>query len=89
MPPGRYAPFQGRWQPMESTWTLGATLLALATALSGGTVRDLCPSIHLVFWVSAPSYLIRSLLNALGTFILAWRFKLPKPTLSLADSFVR
>jgi uncharacterized membrane protein YeiH len=64
-------------------------MLALATALAGGTIRDLCLGLQSVFWVSAPDYLIISLLTALGTFILARRFKLPERTLSLADAFVR
>jgi uncharacterized membrane protein YeiH len=65
----------------------GAIMLALATALGGGTVRDLCLGIDPVFWVSAPDYLIISLLTAIGTFILARRFRFPERTLRLADAF--
>jgi uncharacterized membrane protein YeiH len=65
----------------------GAIMLALVTALGGGTVRDLCLGIRPVFWVTAPDYLVISLVTAIGTFILAPRFKFPERTLGLADAF--
>ena len=65
----------------------GAIMLALATALGGGTVRDLCLGVTPVFWIAAPDYLIISLITASATFFLARQFKFPERTLSLADAF--
>ena len=62
-------------------------MLALVTALGGGTVRDLCLGNRPVFWVTAPDYLVISLVTAIGTFILARQFKFPERTLGLADAF--
>ncbi len=65
----------------------GAIILALVTALGGGTVRDLCLGIRPVFWITAPNYLVISLVTAIGTFILARGFKFPERTLGVADAF--
>lgn len=65
----------------------GAVMLALATALGGGTLRDLCLGIQPVFWISSPDYLVYSLGAAIATFFLARRFTFPERTLGLADAF--
>ena len=66
----------------------GAIMLSLATALGGGTVRDLCLGIRPVFWVAAPDYLVISLGTAVATFVLARRFRFPEKTL-LKDGIFR
>jgi uncharacterized membrane protein YeiH len=65
----------------------GAIMLALATALGGGTVRDLCLGIQPVFWVLAPEYLVFSLITAIAAFFLARHFRFPERTLGIADAF--
>jgi uncharacterized membrane protein YeiH len=65
----------------------GAIMLALATALGGGTLRDLCLGKQPVFWISSPDFLICSLAAAVAAFFLARRFKFPERTLGLADAF--
>lgn len=65
----------------------GAIMLALATALGGGTVRDLCLGVRPVFWVEAPDYLVYSLIAAVVTFMLAPHLQFPERSLGIADAF--
>jgi len=65
----------------------GAIMLALATALGGGTLRDLCLGVQPVFWVQAPDFLLISFVTAVGTFVLARRIKFPDRALNVADAF--
>ena len=65
----------------------GAIMLALATALGGGTIRDLCLGIRPVFWIEAPDYLTWSLVAALITFMLAPHLRFPGRALAVADAF--
>lgn len=65
----------------------GAIMLALATALGGGTIRDLCLGVRPVFWVQVPDYLTWSLVAAVLTFMLAPHLKFPERALSVADAF--
>ena len=65
----------------------GATMLALATALGGGTLRDLCLGITPVFWIQTPDFLTVSALSAIAAFFVARRVPLPERTLTLADAF--
>lgn len=65
----------------------GAIMLALATALGGGTVRDLCLGVRPVFWVEAPDYLVYSLTAAVVTFMLAPHLQFPERVLGIADAF--
>lgn len=65
----------------------GAIMLALATALGGGTIRDLCLGVKPVFWVEAPDYLTWSLIAALGTFLLSPHLLFPERALTVADAF--
>lgn len=50
---------------------VGAVFLAIATAIGGGTLRDLLLGCTPVFWVFNPSYLIVSTLTALIVFALS------------------
>jgi uncharacterized membrane protein YeiH len=65
----------------------GAIMLALATALGGGTIRDLCLGVQPVFWVAAPDFLTCSLIAAVATFTLAPHLAFPERALNVADAF--
>ncbi|SKA98627.1 Uncharacterized membrane protein YeiH [Prosthecobacter debontii] len=65
----------------------GAVVLALVTAVGGGTVRDLCLGIRPVFWVQATDYLTWSIVAAVGTFVLARFMPMPARALAVADAF--
>jgi len=65
----------------------GVVVLALATALGGGTLRDLCLGIQPVFWIKDPNYVLTAAVSAVLTFVIA-RFKsLPEKFLQVADAF--
>lgn len=64
----------------------GALVLALVTAVGGGTIRDLCLGIP-VFWVKDPAVLTTAALAAAATFVLARFVPIPHRTLMLADAF--
>jgi len=64
----------------------GVTVLALVTAFGGGTIRDLCLGATPVFWIQNPDYVLTALTAALGTFILARWFELPKSLLEYSDA---
>jgi len=65
----------------------GAVVLALVTAVGGGTIRDLCLGVQPVFWIQAPDYVTTALVAALGTFVVARFFNLPDRALAVADAF--
>lgn len=65
----------------------GIVIIALVTALGGGTIRDLVLGIRPVFWVSDPNYIYVAVMAAVFTFIGA-RFRLfPAQILLVADAF--
>jgi len=61
---------------------LGVLVIAIVTAIGGGTIRDVLLDRHPVFWIEDPSHLIVSSLAAGVTLVYA-RFRRP-PTHSLA-----
>jgi uncharacterized membrane protein YeiH len=61
---------------------LGVLVIAIVTAVGGGTLRDLLLDRHPVFWIEDPSHLIAALLAAAITLAYT-RFRRP-PTHSLA-----
>ena len=64
----------------------GVVVLALATALGGGTLRDLCLGIQPVFWIKDPNYVVTAAVAAVVAFVVA-RFKtLPANFLLVADA---
>ena len=65
----------------------GAIMLALATALGGGTLRDLCLDVTPIFWIQTPAFLIVSLIAAVATFFLAARHTFRNRALNIADAF--
>ncbi|MBE7503959.1 MAG: trimeric intracellular cation channel family protein [Verrucomicrobiales bacterium] len=65
----------------------GVVVLALVTALGGGTIRDVCLGATPVFWIQDPRYVATATLFGLGTFIVARRRDPPMNLLELADAF--
>jgi uncharacterized membrane protein YeiH len=66
----------------------GVILLAVVTALGGGTVRDLCLGCTPVFWISDPRYLLNAAGVAVATFFVARLHPFPATALLVADAFV-
>jgi uncharacterized membrane protein YeiH len=64
----------------------GALVLALVTAVGGGTIRDLCLGVP-VFWVKNPAHVTSALLAALVTFVLVRFVRMPHRALLFADAF--
>jgi uncharacterized membrane protein YeiH len=64
----------------------GAMVLALVTAVGGGTIRDLCLGTLPVFWIQAPDHVTWALFAALGTFVLARFYEMPNRALAIADA---
>jgi len=64
----------------------GALVLALVTAVGGGTIRDLCLGAP-VFWIKSPAHVATASLAAGATFVLARFVPIPHRTVILADAF--
>ena len=56
----------------------GVVVLGCVTALGGGTLRDVILGIRPVFWISGTHYLAVAALAAIGTFLVAQRWRLPQ-----------
>jgi uncharacterized membrane protein YeiH len=65
----------------------GVMVLALVTALGGGTIRDLCLGAVPVFWIEDPFYVATAVCAGLATFLLARRREPPMNLLEIADAF--
>ncbi len=65
----------------------GVLVLAVVTAVGGGTVRDLCLGVRPLFWVANPSYIVTASVAALATFALARFVTIPLRVLLVADAF--
>jgi uncharacterized membrane protein YeiH len=64
----------------------GVLVLALVTAVGGGTIRDLCLDTR-VFWLKDAGTLVSALAAALATFLLVRFKRLPSRALAVADAF--
>jgi len=64
---------------------LGVVIIAMVTAIGGGTIRDLLLD-RTVFWTTQPGYLYIILVSALLTVVWTRRFPPPDRALSLADA---
>lgn len=64
----------------------GVIVLALVTALGGGTARDLILDAHPLFWVADPSFVITSTIGALVAFVVARYGRLSEKPLLLVDA---
>ena len=64
----------------------GVLVLALVTAVGGGTIRDLCLGARPLFWVAQPLYVWTALIAAVVTFFLVRFVSLPSRTLGFIDA---
>jgi uncharacterized membrane protein YeiH len=65
----------------------GVLVLALVTALGGGTIRDLLLNHGPVFWIEDPHFLDNAAITAVITFFLVRFHPLPLTVLLVADAF--
>jgi uncharacterized membrane protein YeiH len=65
----------------------GVLVLAIVTAVGGGTIRDLCLGVKPVFWVEHPAYILNAAVTALVTFGVARFWTVPERWLLIADAF--
>ncbi len=65
----------------------GVLVLALATALGGGTIRDVVLARGPIFWTADASYLINATITAIIMFYLVRFHELPAMVLMVADAF--
>ena len=65
---------------------IGVVVIATATAIGGGTLRDLLIDRHPVFWIEQPVYLWVTLATALLTVTYTRRFRPPDRSLAYADA---
>lgn len=64
----------------------GVMVLAMVTALGGGTVRDLILDAHPVFWAQNPTFILTAILTALMAFFVARFWTLSGLILQVADA---
>lgn len=62
-------------------------MLALVTAVGGGTIRDLLLGAKPVFWIDGPGFLLNAFFTAIITFFLVRVRELPGTVLLVADAF--
>lgn len=65
---------------------VGAIVLAIVTAVGGGTIRDVVSGHLPVFWIRQPNYLVIAAITAVVTFIIIHLIRLPKNFLLLPDA---
>ncbi|MEM6867940.1 MAG: trimeric intracellular cation channel family protein [Cyanobacteria bacterium P01_C01_bin.121] len=65
---------------------LGVVVIAVVTAIGGGTLRDILLDRHPVFWIEDPLYLLVILAAALSTVVYTQAFKPPGKSLLIADA---
>ena len=66
---------------------LGVVVLAAATAVGGGTIRDLLLDRHPIFWLADSRYLVVIIGSALATVAYARWARVPSGALGVADAF--
>lgn len=65
----------------------GVIVLALVTAVGGGTIRDLCLGAQPLFWIKQPLHVWTALIAAVVTFVLVRFIHMPNKALAIADAF--
>ncbi len=65
----------------------GVIVIAVITAIGGGTIRDLLLDNRPIFWIADPSYLVVIVAAALATLIYARFRRPPRASLLVADAF--
>ncbi len=66
----------------------GVIVLALVTALGGGTLRDLVLGAPGVFWIHDYTYVLTGVMTAVVTFLVARHWMVPQTLFMIADAFV-
>jgi len=64
----------------------GATVIAMVTAVGGGTARDLLLGIRPVFWVTDPSYPMIAFVSAIVSIVLVRHRVVPRRMLAVVDA---
>ncbi len=64
----------------------GVIVIALVTALGGGTLRDILLGHLPVFWISQPEVIVICVISAIFTFFASGTIPFPRRTLLLADT---
>jgi uncharacterized membrane protein YeiH len=64
----------------------GVLVIAVVTAVGGGTTRDLLLDIHPIFWIRDMNYILAALAAALFTFVFAKRMAFPRRLLLIFDA---
>jgi uncharacterized membrane protein YeiH len=65
---------------------LGVMVIAVVTAIGGGTIRDVLLDRHPVFWIEDPSHLVVSMVAAVFTLVYVRFRRPPKHSLAIADA---
>ena len=65
---------------------LGALVIAMVTAIGGGTIRDLLLDRRPIFWIADPTHLIVSLAAAALTLVWSRTRRPPDDSLAIADA---
>lgn len=65
---------------------MGVFVLAVVTAIGGGTIRDVLLDRHPVFWIADPTFLLGGVAGAGLTMLLARTRPLPASSLAIADA---
>src|SRR4051812_29006166 len=65
---------------------IGVLVLAIVTAIGGGTIRDVLLARHPIIWLADPAYLTVILAAALGTMIYVRFLRPPEAMLLVADA---
>lgn len=65
---------------------LGVVVIAVVTAVGGGTLRDLLLDRHPIFWIADPLYVVVIAAAAMATVAWTRRFRPPAKTLVIADA---
>jgi uncharacterized membrane protein YeiH len=65
----------------------GVIVIAVITAIGGGTIRDLLLDNRPIFWIADPAYLVVILAAALATLVYARFRQPPRGSLLVADAF--
>lgn len=65
---------------------LGVVVLAIVTALGGGTIRDITLDTHPVVWIADTSYLWTAIISAVVAFVVCRYIQYPRRTLLVLDA---
>ncbi|HEV2147352.1 MAG TPA: trimeric intracellular cation channel family protein [Longimicrobiaceae bacterium] len=65
---------------------MGVLVIAIVTALGGGTIRDVLLDRHPVFWIANPAFVVVSIAGAVATLLFARTRRPPVHSLAIADA---